>query len=169
MTSPQAALGVAQATCAVAGAAPGPAQQTLSPASPAQVVRHCRPAPQSAEALHVFGAIIGVTGAPVDELSQQTMDPLAPGQSLRQVVGTVVGEFWKTEVVVTATWKSMGSSPAFRRATLVASRLAMNAAKFSASFSCSPPIDPESSTTKSTSAVDMSESFTRSLPGWSRH
>ena len=44
----------------------------------------------------------------------------------------------------------------------------MKELKLSASFCCSPPIDPESSTTNSTSAVVMLESVTRSEPGWMR-
>ena len=65
-------------------------------------------------------------------------------------------------------WKSNGSRPAVRRAALAWSRFPMNAAKFEASADCSPPIEPESSTTNSTSALERFESWTRSVPGWMR-
>jgi hypothetical protein len=60
-------------------------------------------------------------------------------------------------------WKSIGLRPPFARTRFVEPRFLMKASKFAASASCSPPIDSESSTTKSTSAVEMFESATRPI------
>ena len=65
-------------------------------------------------------------------------------------------------------WKSKGSSPFATRVALASSRLWMNLVKFAASSPCSAPIDPESSTTNSTSAVEMEDSVTLCEPGWMR-
>ena len=95
--------------------------------------------------------------------------PATPPQLAWQVAPPGTGWFWKTEVVVMAMWKSMGSRPFWTRTWLVLLRLVTKAPKLCCSDLCSPPIDPESSTTKRMSAVEMSDSVTRSVPGWIRH
>ena len=92
-----------------------------------------------------------------------------PPQLDWQVAPPETGRLRKTEVVVMAMWKSMGSRPFCTRAWLVVCRLVTKASKLVDSDCCSPPIEPESSTTKRMSAVEMSESVTRSVPGWIRH
>jgi len=103
-------------------------------------------------------------GVPPDSVQQTAPDPAEFGQSVRQ--DAPADSLWNTDVEVTARWKSIGTWPLPTRSTFVWFRLSTNALKFWASFSCSPPIDPESSTTNNTSAVEMLESRTRSVPGW---
>jgi len=118
---------------------------------------------QSALPVQRFGC---VSGWPFE---QHTRLPALPAQSLRQVACEAPQGFHFTEVVVTAMWKSKGSSPSVTRSALYAFRLSMKLENAFASACCSPAIDPDSSTTKSTSADETSESVNRSVAGWMRH
>jgi hypothetical protein len=79
-----------------------------------------------------------------------------------------VGCAKNTDEVVTARWKSMGSSPFSARAALTSTIPRMKSPKLAASPCCFGSVDGESSTTKRTSALETLESATRVEPGWMR-
>ena len=99
---------------------------------------------------------------------QQTNAPAAPLQVLLQVEPPVTGRFRYWAVDVMAMWKSIGSRLLATRWRLASCSLARNVVKLSLRLCCSPAIEPESSTTKRTSAVERLESVYRFVPGWIR-
>ena len=102
-------------------------------------------------------------GASVQEVAAQHWFPPLPGT---QRVGSAVAA--KIEVVVTAMWKSIGSSPRPARAVLVWTMRVMKSWKLAARPACFGSIDGESSTTKRMSALETPASFTFTAPGWIR-
>ena len=72
----------------------------------------------------------------------------------------------KIEEVVTAIWKSMGTSPREARPTFVSTILRMKSSKLAASAACFGSIEGESSTTNRMSALEVFGRVTRTEPGW---
>src|SRR5512139_3090483 len=114
-------------------------QQVRSPLYPVQLVPHvvgADPPAQSASETHRFGRR---AGGPLGV--QQTSWPAVPAHAGEHV--SSVWRFKNTEVVVTATWRSMSSSPAAARAAFASSNGLTNEGNAAASAACSPAIEPE--------------------------